>query len=63
MASKISKVGSRYSEWWLALYDRIGYGELDESDCVLLRDLVQADETWTRIILVNPFKPSVGLEL
>jgi hypothetical protein len=29
---KISKVVSRYPEWWLALDDRIGYGDLDEDD-------------------------------
>lgn len=60
---KVSKVRARYSEWWLALEDRIGYGILDERDRDQLRQMIRRDGPWSRIILVNPLKPSVGFEL
>jgi hypothetical protein len=60
---KISKVLSRYPEWWLALDDRIGYGDLDEDDRNQLRTLVRPDRPWSKIILVNPLKPSNGFEM
>ena len=60
---KVSRVRSRYSEWWLALDDRIGYGDLDEGDRNQLRKLVQLDQLWSKIILVNPLRPSSGFEL
>jgi hypothetical protein len=60
---KVSKVMSRYSEWWLALDDRIGYGDLDEGDRNQLRGLVQLDHPWSKIILVNPLKPSNEFEM
>jgi hypothetical protein len=61
--SKVSSVRSRYSEWWLASEDRIGYGVLDESDRTLLRQLIEPDQGWSKIILVNPLNPSSGFEL
>lgn len=60
---KVAKVASRYSEWWLALDDRIGYGDLDEGDRNQLRSLVQLEQPWSKIILVNPLKPSNGFEM
>ena len=60
---KISKVVSRYPEWWLALDDRVGYGDLDEDDRNQLRRLVRLDHPWSKIILVNPLSPSNGLEM
>jgi len=60
---KVSKVRSRYSEWWLALEDRIGYGDLDEGDQDKLRQMIRCDGPWSKIILVNPLKPSLGFEL
>jgi hypothetical protein len=60
---KVVKVRSRYSEWWLAFEDRIGYGVLDEDDRNQLRELVQRDDQWNRIILVNPLHPTDGFEL
>jgi hypothetical protein len=60
---KVSKVRHRYSEWWLAFEDRIGYGLLDEQDRRQLRALVRFDDRWSKIILVNPLKPSTGFEL
>jgi hypothetical protein len=60
---KVSKVRSRYSEWWLALDDRIGYGVLDERDRGRLRELIQLDNQWSKIILVNPLSPVSGFEV
>jgi hypothetical protein len=60
---KISRVSRRYPEWWLALDDRIGYGDLDEGDRNQLRKLIQPDHPWSKIILVNPLNPSSGFEL
>ena len=60
---KVFRVRSRYAEWWLALDDRIGYGDLDESDRNQLRKLVQLSEPWSKIILVNPLRPSSGFEM
>jgi hypothetical protein len=60
---KISKVASRYPEWWLALDDRIGYGDLDEGDRKQLRRLVRRDHPWSKIVLVNPLSPSNGFEM
>ena len=60
---KTSKVVSRYPEWWLALVDRIGYGDLDEDDRKQLRKLVRLDRPWSKIILVNTLSPSNGFEM
>ena len=60
---KVSKVRSKYSEWWLAFDDRIGYGDLDKADRNQLRKLVQLDVLWSKIILVNPLTPSDGFEM
>jgi len=60
---KVSKVRSRYSEWWLVLDDRIGYGALDERDRNQLRELIQLDSQWSKVILVNPLNPVSGFEL
>ena len=62
-AQKVSKVQNRYPEWWLALDDRIGYGGLDEADRTKIRELIQVDECWSKVILVNPLKPSRGFAL
>ena len=62
-SSKIARVRSRYSEWWLDLDDRIGYGDLGERDRQQVRDLVRLEDPWSKIILVNPLHPSSGFEL
>ena len=62
-ASKVSRVRFRYSEWWLALEDRIGYGVLDERDRNQLRELVHVDDLWSKVILVNPLDPFIGFAL
>ena len=61
--SKVSRGRAKYAEWWLALEDRIGYGALDERDRNQLRELVQVDDPWSKIILVNPLDPRNGFEL
>lgn len=62
-SAKVSRVRAKYSEWWLALADRIGYGDVDEHARNRLRELVQVEDQWTKIILVNPLDPSRGFEL
>jgi hypothetical protein len=59
---KVSRVRSKYPEWWLALVDEIGYG-LDEFDREQLRQLVQLDHSWDKIILVNPLDHRRAFEL
>jgi hypothetical protein len=59
---KVSQVGHKYAEWWLALVDHIGYG-LTGPDREELRELVQMDRLWDKIILVNPLDPRRGFEL
>ena len=60
---KISRVKKKYSEWWLALEDRIGHGALEEQDRKQLRRLVQVGDPWSRIILVNPLDASSAFDL
>ncbi len=62
-SAKISFVRNRHPEWWLALEDRICYGDLNEDDRDQLRQLIRRDAVWNKIILVNPLKPSAGFEL
>lgn len=52
-ARKISKVQSKYPQWWLALVDHIGYG-LDDFDREMFRDQVSIVHTWDKIILIDP---------
>jgi hypothetical protein len=61
--SKVLKMKDRYPEWWLALEDRIAYGALDEQDQEHLRQLIQPDVGWNKIILVSPLNSSIGFEL
>jgi hypothetical protein len=62
-ADKISRVRSRYPEWWLALDDRIGYGSLDANDREQLRTVFKAEAPWSRIILVSPMDASRAFDL
>ena len=59
---KVSRVRSKHPEWWLVLVDEIGYG-LDEFDREQLRQLVQLDHSWNKIILVNPLDQRRAFEL
>lgn len=61
-ARKVSRVRHKYAERWLALVDHIGYG-LSGPDREDLRELVQMDRLWDKIILVNPLNPKSGFEL
>lgn len=60
---KVARVRSKYPEWWLAFDDRIGYASLAASDRDRLRALIQPEEPWSKIILVNPLDPHRGFEL
>jgi hypothetical protein len=53
----------RYPHWWLMLVDRIGYGRLTELDHERLRQLLQLDHSWDKIILINPLDATQGYEL
>ena len=50
---KIEAVRPKYSEWWLALEDRIGYG-LGESEQQQLRELLSPIYGWDKVILIDP---------
>ena len=60
---KVMDVKGKYSEWWLAFEDRIGYGALDESDRKDLQEQVRVEPPWSKIIMVNPLNPTTGFEL
>ena len=60
---KVFGVKGKYSEWWLAFEDRIGYGVLDESGRRDLQQQVRVEPPWSKIILVNPLNPTAGFEL
>ena len=60
---KVARVRGKYSEWWLALVDHIGYGALDDSDRQDLRNALQLPKVWDRVLLINPIPPHNGFEL
>jgi len=60
---KAAKFRSKYPEWWLVLEDRIGYGDWNESDRSQLRELVQLDGGWDKIIVVSHLNHAIGFEL
>lgn len=60
---KVARVRDRYPEWWLALVDRIGYGQLSEDEQTDLRRILQVDHRWHKILLVSPLDPQRGFEL
>ena len=59
---KIAGVRSKYSEWWLALVDHIGYG-LDDFNREMFRDQVAIDHDWDRIIIIDPRDPTRYFEI
>lgn len=59
---KVACVRANYSEWWLVLVDRIGYG-IDERDHEEVRQLFQFEHSWNKIVLVNPLDATQGYEL
>ncbi len=60
---KVSRVRHKYSEWWLVLEDRIGYGALDADDVQAVRAELGPIEGFARVVLVNPLRPTQGLEV
>ncbi|MDD5410754.1 MAG: hypothetical protein PHF31_04960 [Methylobacter sp.] len=52
-ARKIEKFKLKYSQWWLALVDHIGYG-LDDFDRELFRDQVSIQHEWDKILIIDP---------
>lgn len=61
-ARKIAKVRPRYSTWWLALVDHIGYG-LDDFDREMFKEQVSIQHTWDKIILIDPRDHTRGFEI
>jgi hypothetical protein len=59
---KVERFRHKYPEWWLALVDRIAYG-MTSSDAERLRQLVQLNHSWDKIILINPLDATEGHEL
>jgi hypothetical protein len=49
---KISKFRERYSEWWLAVVDKIGYG-LSELDSKQFHSLPKIENNFNRLLLVS----------
>jgi len=60
---KVARVWDRYPEWWLALVDRIGYGGLSEDERADLRQILQVEHRWDKILLVSPLDSQRGFEL
>jgi hypothetical protein len=60
---KIAPFQKRYSEWWLALEDRIAYGHLDRDDVRELRRALSPMTVFAKVILVNPLEPSNAVEI
>jgi hypothetical protein len=60
---KVARVWDRYPEWWLALVDRIGYGGLSEDERADLRQILQVEHRWDKILMVSPLDSQRGFEL
>lgn len=50
---KVAKVRPKYTQWWLALVDHIGYG-LDKLDREMFRKQVSVEHCWDRVIIIDP---------
>lgn len=59
---KINPYRQEYSTWWLALVDYIGYG-LTEYDLTQLKELIDFDLIFDKIIFISPFDSKIGIEL
>jgi hypothetical protein len=59
---KILPYKSRYSTWWLAVNDKIGYG-IDENDLSQLASVFNIETFFERIIFISPFDATHGMEL
>ena len=60
--NKVARVRANYSEWWLLLVDHIGYGS-DAADVEKLRQLVQMDDSWDKVLIVSPLDHAIGYQL
>lgn len=59
---KIAGFRGRYSQWWLALVDHIGYG-LDDFDREMFRDQVSIEHDWDKIVIIDPLDPTNYFEI
>lgn len=59
---KITAVRGRYSQWWLALVDYIGYG-LDNFDREIFRDKISIEHAWDKIVIIDPRDPTRYFEI
>jgi len=60
--AKTSPFRSRYSEWWLVLVDRIGFG-VDAFDQRILRQELGIHPDWDKIVLLDPYGQLPPFEL
>jgi hypothetical protein len=59
---KITLVRHKYPEWWLVLVDHTGLGA-HKYDFIELHELIQINDKWDKIIVVNPLDPAQSNEL
>ena len=62
-ARKIAPYRGKYSEWWLALPDYIGFGLSDPTDQSQFREMPVLVHDWNRVILINPTNLDVSFEV
>lgn len=62
-SQKVAPMRLRYPEWWLLLVDYIGRGSLESEDYAQLRAHLPRPEGWDRLIIVDPSRPTTGLEI
>ena len=60
--NRIARVRHKYSEWWLILVDRIGFG-VDACDLELFREHLAIDCSFNRVILLNPLDATCAFEI
>lgn len=60
---KAARYRHKYPEWWLLFHDLIGYGDWNQSERQQLRECVQFDGSWDKIIIVNPSDYADSLEI
>jgi hypothetical protein len=59
---KRARVRERYPVWWLMLVDHISYG-LTDSDRKQLRQLLELNHSWDKIVLIDPLDATRTYEL
>jgi hypothetical protein len=60
---KLEPFKSKYSEWWLAFDDLIGYGNLDADEVAQLREHLGIEHDFAKIILVDPLDTTRAIVL